>query len=96
MQEAQRAAYNHALEYAIQKAKEPEKSLLVVFGLTEVYRRFYKPPGLPRRARFRWGRGSAGARDGLNVSSTETHGCFNFPRRSPLSVYCGSGIEPAR
>jgi deoxyribodipyrimidine photo-lyase len=35
MQEAQRAEYNHALEYAVQRANDLEQRLLVVFGLTE-------------------------------------------------------------
>jgi deoxyribodipyrimidine photolyase len=37
MQEAQRASYNHALEYAAQRANELEQPLLVVFGLTADY-----------------------------------------------------------
>jgi deoxyribodipyrimidine photo-lyase len=37
MQEAQRASYNHALEYAVQRANELEQLLLVVFGLTVDY-----------------------------------------------------------
>jgi len=37
MQEAQRAEHNHALEYAIQRANELQKRLLVVFGLTDGY-----------------------------------------------------------
>jgi deoxyribodipyrimidine photo-lyase len=37
MQEAQRAEYNHALEYAVQKANELGQRLLVVFGLTDGY-----------------------------------------------------------
>jgi deoxyribodipyrimidine photo-lyase len=37
MQAAQRAQYNHALEYAIEKANEGKKPLLVVFGLTSGY-----------------------------------------------------------
>lgn len=37
MQAAQRAEYNHALEYAIEKANERKKPLLVVFGLTSDY-----------------------------------------------------------
>jgi deoxyribodipyrimidine photo-lyase len=37
MQEAQRAEYNHALEYAVQRANDLEQRLLVVFGLTEGY-----------------------------------------------------------
>jgi deoxyribodipyrimidine photo-lyase len=37
MQAAQRAQYNHALEYAIEKANEKKKPLLVVFGLTSDY-----------------------------------------------------------
>lgn len=35
MQNAQRAEYNHALEYAIQQANEFKKPLLVVFGITD-------------------------------------------------------------
>jgi deoxyribodipyrimidine photo-lyase len=37
MQEAQRASYNHALEYAVQRANELEQPLLLVFGLTADY-----------------------------------------------------------
>jgi deoxyribodipyrimidine photo-lyase len=37
MQAAQRAEYNHALEYAIEKANELNKPLVVVFGLTDDY-----------------------------------------------------------
>jgi deoxyribodipyrimidine photo-lyase len=37
MQEAQRASYNYALEYAVQRANELEQPLLVVFGLTADY-----------------------------------------------------------
>ncbi len=37
MQEAQRAEFNHALEYAVQKANELEQRLLVVFGLMDGY-----------------------------------------------------------
>jgi deoxyribodipyrimidine photo-lyase len=37
MQEAQRAEYNHALEYAVQRANELGQRLLVVFGLTDDY-----------------------------------------------------------
>ena len=37
MQEAQRAEYNYALEYAAQRANELEQRLLVVFGLTDGY-----------------------------------------------------------
>jgi deoxyribodipyrimidine photo-lyase len=37
MQEAQRAEYNHALEYAVQGANELGQRLLVVFGLTDGY-----------------------------------------------------------
>jgi deoxyribodipyrimidine photo-lyase len=37
MQEAQRAEYNHALEYAVQRANELGQRLLVVFGLTADY-----------------------------------------------------------
>ncbi len=33
MQEAQRVEYNHALEYAVQRANELEQRLLVVLGL---------------------------------------------------------------
>jgi deoxyribodipyrimidine photo-lyase len=35
MQEAQRAEYNHALEYAVQRSNELGQRLLVVFGLTD-------------------------------------------------------------
>jgi deoxyribodipyrimidine photo-lyase len=35
MQAAQRAEYNHALEYSIQKANELKRPLVVFFGLTE-------------------------------------------------------------
>jgi deoxyribodipyrimidine photo-lyase len=35
MQASQRARYNHALEYAIEKANELHKPLLVLFGITE-------------------------------------------------------------
>ncbi len=38
MQEAQRTEYNHALEYAVQRANDLDQRLLVVFGLTEVWR----------------------------------------------------------
>src|ERR687898_2811383 len=37
MQEAQRAEYNHALEYAVQRANELGQRLLMVFGLTDGY-----------------------------------------------------------
>ncbi len=37
MQAAQRAEYNHALEYAIEKANELNQPLLAVFGLTDDY-----------------------------------------------------------
>jgi deoxyribodipyrimidine photo-lyase len=37
MQEAQRASYNHPLDYAVQRANELEQPLLVVFGLTADY-----------------------------------------------------------
>ena len=37
MQQSQRAAYNHALEYAAQQANKQERMLLVVFGLTDDY-----------------------------------------------------------
>ena len=35
MQQSQRTTYNHALEYAIQKANEKNKPLLVYFGITD-------------------------------------------------------------
>ncbi|HEY0128243.1 MAG TPA: deoxyribodipyrimidine photo-lyase [Rubrobacteraceae bacterium] len=37
MQSSQRAEYNHALEYAIQRANDLGQRLLVVFGLTDDY-----------------------------------------------------------
>ena len=37
MQAAQRAQYNHALEYAIQQANIVKKPVVVVFGLTDKY-----------------------------------------------------------
>ena len=37
MQAAQRAQYNHALEYAIEQANEMHRPLLVYFGLTDDY-----------------------------------------------------------
>ncbi len=37
MQSSQRAEYNHALEYAVQKSNELYQRLLVVFGLTDDY-----------------------------------------------------------
>ena len=37
MQQAQRAEYNHALEYAVQKANELGRPLLAGFGLTDDY-----------------------------------------------------------
>ncbi len=37
MQQSQRAEYNHALEYAVQKANELGQPLLVIFGLMEDY-----------------------------------------------------------
>ena len=37
MQSSQRTFYNHALEYAIEKANEYRKSLIVYFGLTDSY-----------------------------------------------------------
>ena len=37
MQEAQRAEYNYALEYAVQRANEIGQRLLVLFGLTADY-----------------------------------------------------------
>ena len=36
MQSSQRAEYNHALEYAVQRANELGQRVLVVFGLTDV------------------------------------------------------------
>jgi len=35
MQQSQRTSYNHALEYAIRKANEEDKPLLVYFGITD-------------------------------------------------------------
>ena len=37
MQQAQRAAYNHALEYAVQQANQIDQGILVVFGLMDDY-----------------------------------------------------------
>ena len=37
MQSSQRAQFNHALEYAIQRANDLDQRLLVVFGLTDGY-----------------------------------------------------------
>ncbi|MEW6381566.1 MAG: deoxyribodipyrimidine photo-lyase [bacterium] len=37
MQQSQRGEYNHALEFAIQKANDLQQPLLVVFGLTDDY-----------------------------------------------------------
>jgi len=37
MQQSQRAAYNHALEYAVQQANKLSRPLLVGFGLTDDY-----------------------------------------------------------
>ena len=37
MQQSQRAEYNHALEYAVQKANELGQPLLVILGLMENY-----------------------------------------------------------
>lgn len=37
MQAAQRAEYNHALEYAVSMANQLEQPLIVVFGITESY-----------------------------------------------------------
>ena len=37
MQASQRAHYNHALEYAIQKANDLRKPLIVLFGITESF-----------------------------------------------------------
>ena len=39
MQEAQRVEHNHALEYAVQRANELGRFLLVVFGLTTTIQR---------------------------------------------------------
>jgi len=46
MQEAQRAEYNHALEYAVQRANELGQRLLVVFGLTDLSPVAYNGPSL--------------------------------------------------
>jgi deoxyribodipyrimidine photolyase len=43
MQEAQRTSYNHALEYAVQRANELEQPLLVVFGWSGSSRRGSTP-----------------------------------------------------
>ncbi len=37
MQRAQRAEYNHALEYAVEKANEADKTLVVFFGITDEF-----------------------------------------------------------
>ncbi|MFP4001185.1 MAG: deoxyribodipyrimidine photo-lyase [Thermoplasmata archaeon] len=37
MQRAQRSEYNHALEYAVEKANELDKPLLVFFGITDEF-----------------------------------------------------------
>jgi deoxyribodipyrimidine photo-lyase len=37
MQQSQRAAYNHALEYAVQQANKLDRMLLVAFGLMDDY-----------------------------------------------------------
>ena len=37
MQQSQRAAHNHALEYAVQQANKQDRTLLVAFGLTDDY-----------------------------------------------------------
>ncbi len=37
MQQSQRAAYNHALEYAVQQANKLKQMLLVAFGLMDDY-----------------------------------------------------------
>jgi len=37
MQQSQRAAYNHALEFAVQLANKQDRMLLVAFGLTDDY-----------------------------------------------------------
>ncbi|MEE4266321.1 MAG: deoxyribodipyrimidine photo-lyase, partial [Desulfobacteraceae bacterium] len=37
MQQSQRAAYNHALEFAAQLANKQDRMLLVAFGLTDDY-----------------------------------------------------------
>ena len=36
MQSSQRAEHNHALEYAVRRANDLDRRLLVVFGLTDV------------------------------------------------------------
>jgi deoxyribodipyrimidine photo-lyase len=37
MQQSQRAAHNHALEYAVQQANKLDRMLLVAFGLMDDY-----------------------------------------------------------
>ena len=37
MQQSQRAKFNHTLEYAVQQANKQDRTLLVVFGLTDDY-----------------------------------------------------------
>ena len=37
MQQSQRAAHNHALEFAVQQANQQDRMLLVAFGLTDDY-----------------------------------------------------------
>lgn len=44
MQSSQRAEYNHALEYAVQRANELSQRLLVIFGLTDVSPISYNHP----------------------------------------------------
>ena len=44
MQSSQRAAQNHALEYAVQQANDLGQRLLVVFGLTDVSPIAYNHP----------------------------------------------------
>ncbi len=63
LQQAQRAEYNHALEYAVQQANELGQPLLVVFGLMEVCPRSYKRPVLPGGA----AEGGGGERGGVGV-----------------------------
>ena len=55
MQEAQRAEYNHALEYAAQRANELEQRLLVVFGLTKVFPITYDHQTTPLPGPRLWG-----------------------------------------
>ena len=37
MQQSQRVAHNHALEYAVQQANKQDRKLLVAFGLMDDY-----------------------------------------------------------